>query len=142
MIPQFESFLVDEILDILEDDNDGVENYLTEFNYGRGKPDIIILTKNHEIVSVEAKLRKWRDALHQAYRNTCFANYSYILLPKEIAQKAFKFQDEFNKRSVGIYYIEEGKLIEMYKAKKVQPIQSWLNEKATDKLLGVGNVYS
>ena len=35
------------------------------------------------IVAVEAKIRDWRRALHQAVANTWFASHSYVLMPAE-----------------------------------------------------------
>jgi len=37
------------------------------------------------LIAVEAKLKDWKYALHQAYRNTCFARQSFVLLPKAVA---------------------------------------------------------
>jgi len=34
-----------------------------------------------KIVSIEAKISKWQDAIYQAIANTWFASHSYILLP-------------------------------------------------------------
>lgn len=105
-----------------------------EFNYNRGKVDVIALTTKNEIIAFEAKLDKWRDALHQAYRNTCFANYSYVIVPEKTAKRAMKHFKEFDNRAVGLCYISEGELIIAQKAARSEPLQPWLTNKATESL--------
>jgi hypothetical protein len=107
-----------------------------EFNYNRGKADIIAMTDNGEIIAFEVKLERWRDALHQAYRNTCFAHYSYVVLPEETAQKALQFEAEFRNRSVGLCYMSDGQIVIAQNAKKTDPIQPWLLKKAVTILSG------
>lgn len=79
----------------------------TEFFYGSGRTDVIALTEAGEIIAFEAKLTKWRDAAHQAYRNTYFAHLSYVVLPEIIAFKAFRYLPEFIRRSAGICFPTE-----------------------------------
>ena len=113
----------------------GQLNYSTEFNYLRGRTDIIILSQENEIIAIEAKLKKWRDALHQAYRNTCFAHYSYILVPENVAKVAEKYLPEFSKRSVGLCFISNNEIFVSLEAKPNQPLQQWLYEKAIQSIL-------
>ena len=40
-----------------------------EFDYTRGRTDVIALNAAGQVLAFEAKLARWRDALHQAYRN-------------------------------------------------------------------------
>lgn len=115
----------------------GPLKFAKEFNYNRGKVDVIALTVENEIIAFEAKLDKWRDALHQAYRNTCFANYSYVIVPEKTAKRAMKHYTEFNNRAVGLCYISEGELIIAQKAARSEPLQPWLTNKATETLEGV-----
>ena len=115
--------------------------YQTEFNYARGRTDIILLDNNNELVAFEAKLKKWREALHQAYRNTSFAEYSYILVPEHVAKQAAKYFVEFSRRSVGICFISENEIKILYKARQNIPLQDYLYERAKQSLLkGDGNV--
>ena len=65
----------------------GIAGVNTEFNYARGKTDIVIIDRNGAVIAIEAKLDKWKYAIHQAYRNRCFANQSYVLLPSNIAKQ-------------------------------------------------------
>lgn len=109
----------------------------TEFDYSRGRADIIAMTDEHEIIAFEAKLKNWREALHQAYRNTCFAHYSYVILPEKIALRAVQFEMEFYERCVGICYIEDGEIIVVYEARKTTPVQNWLVIRAQKTLAGL-----
>jgi len=102
----------------------------TEFNYIRGRTDIIVISEKVEVIAIEAKLVKWRSALQQAYRNSCFADKSYILLPQKAAYNAAKHENEFNKRGVGICFFSDEKMVIIKEAKKNEPLQPWLREKA------------
>lgn len=101
-----------------------------EFDYQRGRTDILAVNGRGQVFAFEAKLARWRDALHQAYRNTCFAHESYVLLPPEAASVAQLFPDEFEKRNVGLCYLDRGRAVVIRKAARQQPIQPWLRELA------------
>jgi hypothetical protein len=102
----------------------------TEFNYSRGRTDIIASTVNGDLIAFEAKLIRWREALHQAYRNTCFAHYSYILLPEGTANQAVRFTAEFSRRSVGICIISHGQVQIFHESIRSDPLHDWLSERA------------
>lgn len=108
----------------------GPLQFLTEFNYLRGRADVIAVTKKGEVIAFEAKLDRWREALHQAYRNTCFAHRSYVALPEESAIKASRYVEEFIVRSVGICVIADGEIVVAQDARRLEPIQPWLSKKA------------
>jgi hypothetical protein len=59
------------------------------------------------IIAVEAKLRNWKVALKQAYRNKLFANRTYVALPKRFSSAAISNISEFKKASVGLIVVEE-----------------------------------
>ena len=103
-----------------------------EFFYQRGCTDVIALAEDGRILAFEAKLTKWRDALHQAYRNTCFAHSSYVLLPKGVAISAQRYTSEFLQRGVGLCYFggdEEGYVV-LVEAGDTQPLEPWLSSQA------------
>jgi len=77
-------------------------------------------------MTFEAKLKDWRRALHQAYRNTAFATTSYVLLPKEVAECAINFEEEFISRSVGLCYIDGQEVVIAIHAQLNEPVQPWL----------------
>ena len=119
---------------------DGLLGVSKEFNYNRGRADIILMTFDNEVVAFEAKLQKWREALHQAYRNTCFAHSSYIIVPKDVAERAAQYEIEFAQRLVGICYVNNNKIVIARKAIKSIPIQEWLLRRAQNTLIG-GEIY-
>ncbi len=102
-----------------------------EFFYQRGRTDVIAVTKEGCVLDFEAKLTRWRDALHQAYRNTCFAHRSYVVLPESTAKLAAQYLSEFQKRSVGLCYITEScEVVVALEASSVTPLLPWLSEQA------------
>lgn len=107
----------------------------TEFEYRRGRTDVVAMTPNNEIIAFEAKLEKWREALDQAYRNTCFANFSYVVLPENVAFRATKYYQEFIMRFVGICYLNAGKVVIAQEAIKTDPLQIWLYKQAKRTIL-------
>ncbi len=103
----------------------------TEFNYQRGKTDLVAVSDTGNVIAFEAKLKKWKIALQQAYRNTCFADLSYVLLPMDSIQVALNSQSEFSKRGVGLCYItDENEICVVYEAQPSDPLQPWLRDKA------------
>lgn len=106
----------------------------TEFDYQRGRTDIIAVDDHGDVWAIEAKLVRWRDALHQAYRNQCFAHRSYVLLPEKSAIMALQYLGEFERRNVGLCYISEGKIVIAYEPNSVKPIQPGLSKIAVDAI--------
>jgi hypothetical protein len=111
-----------------------------EFDYNRGRTDIILLSANREIIAFEAKLEKWRYALDQAYRNTCFSNYSYVLLTEKTAKIAMVHIVEFTLRKVGVCYLSEGEIVVIHDALRTEPLQNCLFNRAQQTILeGIQN---
>lgn len=109
----------------------GVVDFGLEFDYRRGRPDIVALLATGEVIAIEAKLRDWRGALQQAYRNTSFAAHSYILMPFEAAQRAAAHAVEFDRRGVGICTIVGGELAILHAARHHDdPLEPWLTRRA------------
>ncbi len=57
----------------------GSVNTSSEFFYQRGKTDVVAVDEDGLVIAFEAKLTRWKKALQQAYRNTCFAHRSYVV---------------------------------------------------------------
>lgn len=108
----------------------GEVEYGTEFNYQRGRTDVVVVSSDGKVIAIEAKLTKWKQALQQAYRNQCFADLSYVLLPKAEVNKALKFNGEFSRRGVGLCSVTEKGIDIVYQAHESKPLQPWLREKA------------
>jgi hypothetical protein len=102
----------------------------TEFNYQRGRTDVVACTAAECVIAIEAKLADWRTALHQAFRNRCFAHQSYVLLPKETAVRAYRYSGEFDRRQVGICYLENDEIVVLHPARQMNPIEPWLSDRA------------
>ena len=108
----------------------GTVQVATEFYYQRGRTDIVVYTANDCVIAVEAKLQDWRAALHQAFRNRCFAHQSYVLLPKNTALRAHRYAGEFDRRQVGICYLEDGGIVVLHPAPDSDPLEPWLSVRA------------
>jgi hypothetical protein len=104
----------------------------TEFFYQRGRTDVIVLDIAGNVIAFEAKLNNWRVALQQAYRNTCFANFSYVVLPKSVALLASRSSAEFDRRRVGICYFDGNETHILQEAGAVDPVQPWLCTRAIE----------
>jgi hypothetical protein len=113
----------------------GKLKYAEEFNYSGGRVDVIAIDKLKTLYAFEIKLEKWKIALNQAYRNTSFANKSYIVLPKSIATKAIKHEYQFKRRSVGLCYLEGEKIVELLDCSQNKPIMGWLNNRARNLIV-------
>lgn len=102
----------------------------TEFFYQRGRTDLVAVSEEGNVIAFEAKLKLWKIALQQAYRNKCFADISYVLLPKEEVRKASQYLNEFERREVGLCSISEDEVNILFPAKRTEPLQPWLRHKA------------
>ncbi len=112
-----------------------VAKYYEEFNFNGGRTDVIAIDDFSVLYAFELKLEKWKVALIQAYRNTSFANKSYVVLPKESAIKAARYEYQFKRRAVGLCYIEDNTIVEIYDCKKNNKLlMPWLNNKARNSL--------
>ncbi len=127
-----EQELVDHFLDVIGTDQApwGPLVLMPEFFYHRGRVDVVGVSPSGEVVAFEAKLTRWREALQQAYRNTCFAHKSYVLLPRATAGRAQQYSAEFARRGVGLCSLVENNLVVVHDSRLNKPIHQWLVEKA------------
>lgn len=127
-----EHVLVEHFLGVLEAKCSpwGPVRFIREFDYSRGRTDIVVIGDSDILIAVEAKLNDWKCALHQAYRNTCFAHRSFVLLPKRRALTAFSFLLEFERRRVGLCYIDDGKVVVLQDSPETAPLEPWLASEA------------
>ena len=129
-----ETELVNELENILVSSNNPFSelNIACEFNYVEGRVDVIAANHAGELFSFEAKLTRWRTAVNQAYRNTSFSHYSYVVLPVQAAPNALRSRHEFERRGVGLCAIgEEGIKIEILAARNT-PLRPWLTNTAME----------
>ncbi|HEV2716281.1 MAG TPA: hypothetical protein VGU64_13525 [Terriglobales bacterium] len=107
-----------------------------EFDYSRGRTDVIALTESGQVIAFEAKLTRWKEALDQAYRNRCFAHHSFVVFPKQTAMNAYRREAEFTRRGVGICYLENDQIIILLDPQHSDPLQPWLTEIASARASG------
>lgn len=107
---------------------------MTEFDYQAGRTDIVARTASGEIIAIEAKITRWRDALHQASRNRCFANRSYVLLSPWAAARAAAVDAEFARRRVGVCVLTCTGLVEILPSPAGEPWLPHLTDAVTRRL--------
>ena len=107
-----------------------------EFNYIEGKVDLIAENSNGDLVAFEAKLFRWRNALNQAYRNSSFAHYSYVVLPETTLENVVSRIDEFHRRGIGLCFFGSSGLRVEISATRRSPIQPWLTNMALSYING------
>jgi len=133
-----EKVLVDRLLSLLQSQSTfcGPVRVTPEFFYSRGRTDVVAVDQDDNLIAFEAKLIDWKTALHQAYRNTCFAHSSYVVLPKKAALAAFRYVGEFEKRGVGLCYVDESALVVLHESSHSEPIEPWLSYDAVSLAVG------
>lgn len=102
----------------------------SEFFYNRGRTDLVAVSEDGKVIAFEAKLKRWKTALHQAYRNKCFADLSYVVLPEDSALCASRYSGEFVRRGVGLCFVSHTDLAIIHEAAESAPLQPWLREQA------------
>jgi hypothetical protein len=110
-----------------------------EFNYGAGRVDIFARSSKGELIAFEAKVTRWRDALHQAYRNCSFAHYSYVILPTKLALLAMRNSREFEIRGVGLCAVDDAAIKIEIPAERNEPLLPWLTDAAITILVDNGH---
>jgi hypothetical protein len=123
-----EKTLVNRLVKLLKGETTclGSVDVVPEFFYCRGRADVVALSADRTVIAFEAKMKNWKSALHQAYRNTCFAHCSYVVLPKDTALSALRFIGEFEKRGVGLCYVDDRDLVIVHRSARNEPIEPWL----------------
>ena len=88
------------------------------------------------IISIEAKLRNWQRALHQAIRYKRFSNKSYVLLDKKHIRPALKNIHAFQEKNIGLMSMDSDGFTIQYSPKAEDAPQTHsffrLNEAAFD----------
>ena len=111
-----------------------------EFDYREGRTDVILSDIEGNLVAFEMKLEKWKQALFQAYRNSSFAHYSYVVLPLETAKRAANHEYEFIRRGVGLCAVGDEEITIEITARRSEPLRPWITESALDYIYGGNNV--
>lgn len=114
------------------DDADlGATHVAREFDYQRGRTDVVALGVRGAVLAFEAKLARWRDALHQAYRNRCFAHRTYVVVPMAVGERLMQHEAEFRRRKVGLCAVRSADDVAvLIESDAGEPWQPWLSEEA------------
>ena len=116
-----------------------LNSHALEFNYSSGRTDILATNERNYLYSFEAKLLKWKEGLQQAYKNSSFSHFSYVLLPHDKISPALKNVNEFHERRIGLCTIKNSKINVLIKAPFNKPLQPWLTTSALDYILSNPN---
>lgn len=103
---------------------------ITEWDYRTGIVDVLGRTSSGELVAFEAKLRDWKRASHQAYRNTSYAGRAYVVMPMIQATRAAVFRDAFINYGVGLCGISDQGVQVLIEAVQNEPLLPWLRKRA------------
>lgn len=129
-----EADLVRDFLDSLHQGGSpwGVVEATTEWDYRTGVTDVLVRTSQGHLVAFEAKLRDWRRATHQAYRNTTFAKQAYVVMPESVAERARAHANVFSKYGVGLCSVKKNCVSIIIEApgQGEEPLLPWMHRRA------------
>jgi hypothetical protein len=126
-----EAALVESFLGALRADRAfGQVQVTTEWNHKSGLVDVLVRDAANSLIAFEAKLRDWKRAFMQAYRNTAYANKAYVLLPEIAAHVALKHREEFELRGIGLCAMTGDGVQVLIDAAEQEPLLRWLRSLA------------
>ena len=129
---KLECHLVNDFEELLSSsDNPFTElRFAFEFGHSDGRVDVIARTESGDLIAFEAKLKQWRVAINQAYRNTSFSHYSYVVLPPQTVKNALRRRHEFERLGVGLCSVGPDGLVIEIPASRKAPFQPWITDTA------------
>ncbi|MDA3940103.1 MAG: hypothetical protein PF693_12500 [Spirochaetia bacterium] len=88
-----------------------------------------------EIITVEAKLKNWRNALSQAWNNECFSSEVFTLFPDNIINK--NLLESYSKTDIGVIaFNNEYEVVKRSKKKDLPvTINGWLFNELVGRML-------
>jgi len=101
-----------------------------EWDHTAGFVDVLARHRRKTLVAFEAKLDNWKRAFHQAYRNTAYANKSYVIVPTHVAARALRDRDEFELRGVGLCSFDGKSVQVLIEASEQDALLVWLRAQA------------
>jgi hypothetical protein len=102
----------------------------TEWDHHSGFVDVLARDGSQALVAFEAKLADWRRAFLQAYRNTAYANRTYVLLPEKTVHRALRDREEFEFRGIGLCAFNGKEVRIIIEAAEQDPLLQWLRVRA------------
>jgi predicted transcriptional regulator len=97
-------------------------SYLAEMSLVKIKECVIRTSKNifntklGTVISIEAKLKDWKNGFIQAQRYLCFSDYSYLALPSDKIQNVDL--DKLRNKGIGLLSVENDKMREVLQPRK------------------------
>lgn len=89
-----------------------------------------------DCIAIEAKLKNWKRALHQAYRYKWFAKKSFVILPSDNIQPAKKQISLFEKYQVGLASLSKTEGLDvLYTPESSEPISKNMNRLLNEHLI-------
>ena len=67
-----------------------------------GRIDFVGIRPSYEVIAIEAKLSRWRNALKQAKKYQLLADKVYVAVPEKVARNALKKKHQFKESGVGL----------------------------------------
>lgn len=112
------------------DNGNKVLNYVKEPRGLFGIPDVVIY--NGKVVSIEYKLKNWKQAIKQAYRYQSFSYETYVVLDMEYVEVAKKNIHQFIKYNIGLGAVDNEKIEFYYKPNEREPFSNRLSQKVLE----------
>lgn len=108
----------------------GTVRTVCEWTYDSGTTDVLARSPDGALIAFEAKLKDWRRACLQGYRNTGYADFVYIIVPEMLAIRLRAFAEYFSRHGVGLCYCTAEGVEVVLEAPTNQPVMAWLRDRA------------
>lgn len=115
----------------------GPVNITLEWNHGAGYVDVLARDRKKSLVAFEAKLGDWKRAFMQAYRNTAYADRTYVLLPTGVADRALRQREMFEERGIGLCGFDGVSIEVLLEAAEQPPLLPWIQKRAHEHFNGL-----
>lgn len=134
-----EASLVERFVGVLQSGRShfGPLQVTTEWDHRSGFVDVLVRDKSDALVAFEAKLKDWKRAYMQAYRNSAYADRVYVLLPQSMAHRALRDREEFEFRGIGLCAFDGQHVRVIIEAIEQEPLLVWLRNRAHEHFNGL-----
>jgi hypothetical protein len=107
-----------------------------EWNYESGITDVLTRSADGALIAFEAKLKDWRKACLQGYRNSGFADLVYIVLPEVVAYRVRENASYFARHQVGLCVCTSIAVEIVIPAPRNEPVMTWIRNRAASEFEG------
>jgi len=91
--------------------------------------------KTYRIISFEAKLTKWKQALRQAINYKRFSNKSYVVLPESSGHNAYRNRMVFEESGIGLVTMTDSGIKQLVPPKEHND-HDWRREYVFSRIIG------